>query len=237
VALPAAAHRKAQLAVLLALFGVVGEGAWWANRNNLPFGYTVQKPQWLLMSLTGHAPLLEMVDIPPGSFTMGCLRGRDVVEGATCDESDRAHPVTLSKPFALGRYEITFREYGYYVCDQQRHGKEIEPPPDAGWGRADRPVINVSWDDARAYTEWLSKRTGQSYRLPTEAEWEYAPVPGPTGHTGGRRTSRRTRPIAGDRKQRRCMVVILRTPGDCTTRLVTSGSGWMTATLRMLQVR
>ena len=164
----------AKLAVLLALFGVVGEGAWWANRNNLPFGYTVQKPLWWLMSLTGHAPLPEMVDIPPGSFTMGCLPGRDDVEGPICEERDRAHPVTLSKPFALGRYEITFHEYDYYVWDQQRHGKEIEFPPDAGWGRADRPVINVSWHDARAYTEWLSKRTGQSYRLPTEAEWEYA---------------------------------------------------------------
>jgi formylglycine-generating enzyme required for sulfatase activity len=115
-----------------------------------------------------------MVDIQPGSFTMGCLPGRDDVEGASCDERDRAHPVTLSKPFALGRYEITFREYDYYVWDQQRHGKEIEFPPDESWGRADRPVINVSWHDARAYTEWLSKRTGQSYRLPTEAEWEYA---------------------------------------------------------------
>ncbi len=164
----------AQLLGLLALLGVFGEGAWWANRNNLPFGYTVQKPLWFLMSLTGNAPLPEMVDIQPGSFTMGCLPGRDDVEDATCGEDDVAHPVTLTKPFALGRYEITFREYDYYVWDQQRLGSQIEYPADAGWGRADRPVINVSWHDARAYAEWLGRKTGSHYRLPTEAEWEYA---------------------------------------------------------------
>ncbi|MBK7952510.1 MAG: SUMF1/EgtB/PvdO family nonheme iron enzyme [Candidatus Accumulibacter sp.] len=163
-----------QLVLLLAGVGVFGEAVWWASRNNLPIGYTLQKPLWFVQSLAGHAPLPEMVEIQPGSFTMGCLPGRDDVEGATCDTGDVAHQVTLSRPFALGRYELTFREYDYYVWDQQRHGKEIEFPPDAGWGRADRPVINVSWNDARAYTQWLSEKTGAPYRLPTEAEWEYA---------------------------------------------------------------
>ncbi|MER2546412.1 MAG: SUMF1/EgtB/PvdO family nonheme iron enzyme [Candidatus Accumulibacter phosphatis] len=163
-----------KLVVLLGVFGSVGEGVWWASRNNLPFDYAVQKPLWFLRSLAGHPLLPEMVDIPPGSFTMGCLAGRDDVEGATCGKDDVAHQVTLSRPFALGRYELTFREYDYYVWDQQRHGKEVEYPSDGGWGRADRPVINVSWHDARAYTQWLSQQTGQAYRLPTEAEWEYA---------------------------------------------------------------
>ncbi|MBN8515426.1 SUMF1/EgtB/PvdO family nonheme iron enzyme [Accumulibacter sp.] len=164
-----------QLVLLLTVLGVVGEGAWWASRNNLPFTYTVQKPLWFFQSLAGYVPVPDMVDIETGSFTMGCVPGRDDVEGAKCDKSDTAHHVTLSKPFALGRYEVTFLEYDYYVWDQQRQGKEIEFPPDVHWGRADRPVINVSWDDATAYTQWLGEKTGdRRYRLPTEAEWEYA---------------------------------------------------------------
>jgi formylglycine-generating enzyme required for sulfatase activity len=165
----------AQLVLLLAVLGVFGEAAWWASRNNLPFSYTVQKPLWFFQSLAGYTPLPEMVDLPPGRFTMGCVPGRDDVEGAKCGDRDTAHQVTLSKPFALGRYEVTFQEYDYYVWDQQRQGKEIEFPPDANWGRADRPVINVSWNDATAYTQWLGEKTGdRRYRLPTEAEWEYA---------------------------------------------------------------
>jgi formylglycine-generating enzyme required for sulfatase activity len=163
-----------QLVLLLAVLGVFGEAAWWASRNNLPFSYTVHKPLWFFQSLTGYGPLPEMVDIEPGSFTMGCVPGRDDVEGAFCDQSDIGHRVTLSKPFAMGRYEVTFHEYDYYVWDQQRQGKTIEFPPDESWGRADRPVIHVSWNDATAYTQWLSENTGKHYRLPTEAEWEYA---------------------------------------------------------------
>ncbi len=77
-------------------------------------------------------------------------------------------PVTV-KPFAMGKYEVTFQEYDRYV--ELTGGRS---PGDESWGREKRPVINVSWDDAVAYAKWLSQATGKRYRLPTESEWEYA---------------------------------------------------------------
>ncbi|MEN8221048.1 MAG: formylglycine-generating enzyme family protein, partial [Pseudomonadota bacterium] len=71
--------------------------------------------------------------------------------------------------FAISRYEITFADYDRFA---QATGRD--KPDDEGWGRGSRPVINVSWHEAQAYTEWLSQETGEQYRLPTEAEWEYA---------------------------------------------------------------
>lgn len=69
----------------------------------------------------------------------------------------------------MGQYEVTFEEYNRFAIAE---GKPL--PVDQGWGRGRRPVINVSWDDAKAYAAWLSKEMGQRYRLPTESEWEYA---------------------------------------------------------------
>jgi len=96
----------------------------------------------------------EMVLIPAGTFRMG--------------EKQSVHEVSVES-FAMGRYPVTFAEYDYF-CEATNR----EKPNDRGWGRDNRPVINVSWYDAVAYTEWLSEQTGQQYRLPTEAEWEYA---------------------------------------------------------------
>ena len=69
----------------------------------------------------------------------------------------------------MGRYEVTFAEYDRFVSATGR-----ESPDDRGWGRGRRPVINVNQADAKAYATWLSAQTGKTYRLPSEAEWEYA---------------------------------------------------------------
>jgi formylglycine-generating enzyme required for sulfatase activity len=79
--------------------------------------------------------------------------------------------------FAAGRYEVTFAEWDACVADGGCDGYR---PNDEGWGRGRRPVINVSWNDAQAYTQWLSGRTGQQYRLLTSAEWGVAALAGST---------------------------------------------------------
>jgi formylglycine-generating enzyme required for sulfatase activity len=104
----------------------------------------------------------EMVIIPAGSFRMGDIQG-----GGNYNEQP-VHEVSVGQ-FAMGVYEVTFAEYDKFAEDTGR-----EKPNDEGWGRGNRPVINVSWYDAEAYAEWLSNQTGKQYRLPTEAEWEYA---------------------------------------------------------------
>ena len=108
----------------------------------------------------------EMVVVPSGSFMMGSPsseleRGRG--EGPV-------HRVKIPTAFAVGKYEVTFEEWDACVSSG---GCRAYRPADEGWGRGRRPVINVSWDDAKSYVEWLSRETGKAYRLPSESEWEY----------------------------------------------------------------
>ena len=104
----------------------------------------------------------EMVALPAAEYLMGS-------PGASLnyDEIPR-HKVTLSG-FSISKNEVTFAEYDKFA---RATGRRL--PYDESWGRGERPVINVSWGDAQAYAAWLSKKTGKKYRLPTEAEWEYA---------------------------------------------------------------
>lgn len=105
-----------------------------------------------------HEP--EMVRIEPGQYLMG---------SDLHSEEQPRHWVKITKPFGIGRFEVTFEQYDAYA---RTEGKPL--PDDNGWGRGKRPVINVSWHEAIAYAEWLSVKTGKRYRLPSEAEWEYA---------------------------------------------------------------
>jgi len=107
----------------------------------------------------------ELVEIPPGSFFMGSSDDDDLAY----EIEHPRHKVTISRPFALGVYPVTFDEFDVF-CEAADHDK----PEDGGWGRVRNPVINVSWNDAVAYCQWLSTETGADYRLPSEAEWEYA---------------------------------------------------------------
>jgi formylglycine-generating enzyme required for sulfatase activity len=115
----------------------------------------------------------EMVVVPAGSFLMGSPED----EAARSDNEGPQHRVTIAEPFAIGVYEVTFDEWDACVADGGCNGYR---PDDADWGRGRRPVIYVSWDDAQAYVDWLSNRTREEYRLPSEAEWEYAARAGTT---------------------------------------------------------
>jgi formylglycine-generating enzyme required for sulfatase activity len=108
----------------------------------------------------------EMVAVPAGSFMMGSAEG---LEGNYTAEKPQ-HEVTIGKPFAAGRFAVTFAEWDACMADGGCNGYK---PRDNGWGRDDRPVIHVTWSNAKAYVAWLSKRTGKEYRLLSEAEREY----------------------------------------------------------------
>ncbi|MCK5854371.1 MAG: formylglycine-generating enzyme family protein [Sulfurovaceae bacterium] len=105
-----------------------------------------------------HTP--QMVTIPEGNYQMGGNRDED---------EQPIHDVHIHS-FLIAQYPVTFNEWD--ACFQD--GGSHHSPNDQGWGRGKRPVINISWIDVQHYLQWLNETTGKAYRLPSEAEWEYA---------------------------------------------------------------
>lgn len=110
----------------------------------------------------------DTITIFPGKFTFNC----EAIYG-----EKRSYEINIPKIFNVGKYPITFSEY-----DQFCQATKRPFPRDLDWGRVNRPVIQVSWKEALAYCEWLSKRSGKMYRLPSELEWEYVAKKGLLNH-------------------------------------------------------
>ena len=108
----------------------------------------------------------EMVVVPPGSFMMG---SPDSEEDRSYWEGPQ-HRVTIDYPVAVGVYEVTFERMGRVRARRRLRRIRAER---RGRGRGRRPVINVGWEEAWRYVDWLTERTGEEYRLLSEAEWEY----------------------------------------------------------------
>ena len=115
-------------------------------------------PQTVSLRLAG-----EMVKLPGKRYTLGCSSNTE------CEPSELPSSTVVIKPFLLGKTEVTFAAYDQF-CEETN----TPAPEDNTWGRGERPVINVDWYDVERYIEWLNNKTGEHFRLPTEAEWEYA---------------------------------------------------------------
>lgn len=171
----------------------------------------------------------EMIDIlaagsKPVSFTMGCKQGRDDVEGG-CDGNEKPeHKVTLTQPYKLAKTEVTVAQFRAFVeakgykTTAEKQGSCWSLDAKGDWDEVkgnswrklgfkqgdDHPVACVSWEDANAYVAWLSKETEKSYRLPTEAEWEYAARGGqegayPWGQSIGKNNANCSGDLCGDK--------------------------------------
>jgi formylglycine-generating enzyme required for sulfatase activity len=175
----------------------------------------------------------EMVVVPAGRFTMGAAPGEEEAENLHANFRGRSAPridVSIPGPLAVGKFEVTRAEFARFVADtghatgsacrtfengtyEERAGRTWRAP---GFAQDDRhPVVCVSWDDARAYVQWLSRKTGKGYRLLSESEWEYAARAGTT-----------TRRPWGDTAEAGCGYANI---ADASARRIMAGMTWGTA--------
>jgi formylglycine-generating enzyme required for sulfatase activity len=133
--------------------------------------------------ISGKHVCPEMVVIPPGTFIMGAedseLTGPEqTIRKWTGRQHEEGppHPVTISYPFAVGRFAVTFDDWDACVADRGCWSRPFVAP----WGRGRQPMIIITWYDTQKYVAWLSRKTGKAYRLLSEAEWEYAARAGTT---------------------------------------------------------
>lgn len=162
------------LGLVVVLFSI-GAAWWdslqWAKSNGYPSEYARYKFLWQL-AIQRQIP--DWVEINPGTFVMGCKKGRDDIDGYWCDADDSPHhTVRLTHKFALSKRPITRLQYAYYLWDSG-----IKPTASRvnDWLPADAPM-RVTWQEAKTYAIWLNKKIGsakKTIRLPTEAEWEYS---------------------------------------------------------------
>lgn len=163
--LNAAANRK--IAQEPSVYGTIGSGRFFF----VPPGQRVVGPDPAKGKKPGESfrdcpECPEMVIVPAGKFMMGS----PVTEKGRRDNEGPQHEVTIAKPFAVGRFEVTFAEWDACLKEggcKERVQKDI-------WGRGKQPLLYVSWDDAQEYLDWITKFSGRRYRLLSEAEWEYA---------------------------------------------------------------
>ena len=148
-------------------------------------GYIVDKQEFEVVVIASEpAPFQDcpecpqMVVVPAGSF----MKGAPEEEVGSNWFERPVHQVDFAAPFAIGAFEVTFEQWDACVAAGGCDGYEPEPVSvlRRGADRANRPVQELSWHDAQAYVAWLSERTGEEYRLPTESEWEYAARAGTT---------------------------------------------------------